>query len=191
DEVQTGWGRTGEAFWGCQAYGVEPDIVTFAKGVANGVTMGGVIARANIMDAIQANSISTFGGNPLSSAAGLATLRYLLDRDLQANALRVGQRMMARLKKLEGRYGCVAEVRGKGLMIGVEIVEPNGEPAAALCTRIHEEARRRGLLLGKGGLYGNCFRIAPPLCLSEAEADEGCAVLESSIEACVPSVSPP
>jgi 4-aminobutyrate aminotransferase len=184
DEVQTGWGRTGEAFWGCQAYGIEPDVVTFAKGVANGLTMGGVIARAEIMDAIQANSISTFGGNPLSSAAGLATLRYVLDHDLQANALRVGGRMMERLKELEARFSCVGEVRGKGLMIGVEIIEPAGRPAPALCTAIHEEAKRRGLLLGKGGLFGNCFRIAPPLCLSEDEADEGCSILAAAIDVC-------
>lgn len=184
DEVQTGWGRTGEAFWGCQAYGVEPDIVTFAKGVANGVTMGGVIARAEIMDAIQANSISTFGGNPLSSAAGLATLRYVLDHDLQGNALRVGQHMIIRLKEVDERFGCVGEVRGKGLVIGMEIVEPGGEPAHQLCAAIHEEAKQRGLLLGKGGLFGNCFRIAPPLSVSMEEADEACAILEASIQAC-------
>jgi len=183
DEVQTGWGRTGEAFWGCQAYGVEPDIVTFAKGVGNGLTMGGVIARAEIMDSVQANSISTFGGNPLSSAGALATLHYLLDHDLQANALRVGQHVLARLKGLEGRYGCIGEVRGKGLMIGIEIVEPDERPAAALCTTLHEEAKRRGLLLGKGGLFGNCFRIAPPLSVNLDEADEACDILEASLAA--------
>lgn len=181
DEVQTGWGRTGEAFWGCQAYGVEPDIVTFAKGVANGVTMGGVIARAEIMDAVQANSISTFGGNPLSSVAALATLHYVLDRDLQANAKRVGDRMLGRLRALEGRYPCIGEVRGKGLMIGIEIVEPDAKPAPATTTAIHEAAKRRGLLLGKGGLFGNCFRIAPPLCVTVEEADKACDLFEASV----------
>jgi len=186
DEVQTGWGRTGEAFWGCQAYGVEPDIITFAKGVANGLTMGGVIARADIMDAVQANSISTFGGNPLSSCAGLATLRYVLDHNLQGNAQHVGSRMLGRLKALEGRHACVGEVRGKGLMIGIEIVEPDRSPAPALCTAIHEETKRRGLLIGKGGLFGNCFRIAPPLSVTTAEADEACDTLEASISAAAP-----
>src|SRR5207253_2720261 len=98
---------TGASFWGCQDFGVEPDIVTFAKGVANGLTMGGVIARAEILDAVPANSISTFGGNPLSSAAALATLRYLLDRDLQANARRVGAHLLDRLIALQSRYGCI------------------------------------------------------------------------------------
>ncbi len=181
DEVQTGWGRIGEAFWGCQAYGVEPDIVTFAKGVANGVTMGGVIARAEIMDAVQANSISTFGGNPLSTAAGLATLRYVLDHDLQANAKRVGAHMLQRLASLAGRSECVGEVRGKGLMLAVEIVEPDGKPAAAKTAAIHEVTKRRGLLVGKGGMFGNCFRIAPPLCVSIEEADRACDILEASI----------
>ncbi|HVA25900.1 MAG TPA: aspartate aminotransferase family protein [Chloroflexota bacterium] len=181
DEVQTGWGRTGDAFWGCQAYGVEPDIATFAKGVANGVTMGGVIARAEIMDAVQANSISTFGGNPLSTAAGLATLRYTLDNDLQANAKQVGAHMLERLSSLAGRHACVGEVRGKGLMLAVEFVEPDGKPAAAKTLAIHEATKRHGLLVGKGGMFGNCFRIAPPLCVSIEEADRACDILETSI----------
>ena len=181
DEVQTGWGRTGEAFWGCQAYGVQPDIVTFAKGVANGLTMGGVIARAEIMDAVTANSISTFGGNPLSSAAGLATLRYVLDQDLQANAKRVGEHMLQRLAPLADRFGCVGEVRGKGLMLAIELVEPDSSPAPAKTAAIHEAAKRRGLLVGKGGLFGNCFRIAPPLCVTVDEADRACDILEASI----------
>jgi len=181
DEVQTGWGRTGEAFWGCQAYGVQPDIITFAKGVANGLTMGGVIAPADIMDSIKVNSISTFGGNPLSSVAGLATLRYLLDHDLQANARRTGEHMLRRLKALEARFACVGEVRGKGLMIAVEIVEPDGSPSPAKAGAIHEATKRRGLLLGKGGFYGNCFRIAPPLSVSIEEVDRACDIIEASI----------
>jgi 4-aminobutyrate aminotransferase len=187
DEVQTGWGRTGEAFWGCQAYGVQPDVVTFAKGIANGLTMGGVIARAEIMDSVQANSISTFGGNPLSSTAGLATLRYVLDHDLQANAKKVGDHMLQRLKSLEGRYPCVGQVRGKGLMIAVEVVEPDGRPAPAKTNAIHEATKRRGLLLGKGGFFGNCFRIAPPLSVTLEEADKACDI----IEACIKSPLPP
>jgi 4-aminobutyrate aminotransferase len=183
DAVQTGWGRTGEAFWGCQAYGVEPDIVTFAKGVANGLTMGGVIARAAVMDAVQANSISTFGGNPLSSAAALANIRYLLDHELQANAKRQGERMLTRLKALEHRHACVGEVRGKGLMVAVEFVQEGRQPAAALATEVHEQAKQRGLLVGKGGLYGNCFRIAPPLSVTDEDVDEACRIIEESIAA--------
>jgi len=181
DEVQTAWGRTGEAFWGCQAYGVEPDIVTFAKGIANGVTMAGVIARAEIMDAVQANSISTFGGNQLSSAAALATLRYILDHDLQANAKRVGAELMESLRAMQTDHPCIGEVRGKGLMIGVEIVEPDGSPSPAKTVAIHQAAKDRGLLLGKGGLYGNTFRIAPPLTLTLEEAAQGVDLFEASL----------
>jgi 4-aminobutyrate aminotransferase len=180
DEVQTGWGRTGEAFWGCQTYGVEPDLITFAKGVANGLTMGGVVARAEIMDAVQASSISTFGGNHLSSVGALATIRYLLDHDLQTNTKRTGDYMLARLKKLEERYAGVGEVRGKGLMIGVEIVEDGREPSPKLTAALFEECRERGLLVGKGGLFGNCFRLAPPLSLTMDEAEEGCRIFEEA-----------
>jgi 4-aminobutyrate aminotransferase len=183
DEVQTGWGRTGEAFWGCQAYGVQPDIVTFAKGVANGLTMGGVIARAEIMDSVQASSISTFGGNPLSSAAALANVRYLLDHDLQANAARTGAHMLARLRRVAATCDCVGEVRGKGLMIGLEVVQADRSPDAALCTRLHEETKRRGLLVGKGGLFGNCLRIAPPLSVTMDEVDRACDIIEASLAA--------
>lgn len=185
DEVQTGWGRTGEAFWGCQAYGIEPDIATFAKGVANGLTMGGVIARGDIMDSLQANSISTFGGNHLSSAAALATIRYMVDHDLQQNAKNIGAYMLQRLKKLES-VAEVAEVRGKGLMIGVEFVEADGSPSPDVTGRLFEETKQRGLLVGKGGLYGNCFRIAPPLTVTQAEAEEACGILEAAVASLAP-----
>jgi 4-aminobutyrate aminotransferase len=183
DEVQTAWGRTGEAFWGCQAYGVEPDIVTFAKGIANGVTMGGVLARAEVMDAVQANSISTFGGNQLSSAAALATLRYILDHDLQANARAVGAELLESLRAMQTDHPCIGEVRGKGLMIGVEIVEPDGSPSPSKTAAIHQAAKDRGLLLGKGGLYGNTFRIAPPLSLTREEAACGVDLFEAALAA--------
>ena len=184
DEVQTGWGRTGAAFWGCQTYGVQPDIVSFAKGVANGLPLGGVIAPADIMDCLQANGISTFGGNPLSSTAGLATLRYLLDHNLQANAAAMGQRMLDRLGALAEDSPWVGEVRGKGLMVGIEIVEPGTtRPAPDRCNAIFEETKRRGLLVGKGGLFANCFRLAPALTVTADEVDEGCAILADSIAA--------
>jgi 4-aminobutyrate aminotransferase len=178
DEVQTGWGRTGEHFWGWQAHGVTPDIVTFAKGVANGLAMGGVIARAEVMDCITANSISTFGGNPLVSAGALANLRYLLDNDLQANAAAIGDEMFAALRTAAARQSKVAEVRGKGLMIGIELVGADGHsPDAALATEVLNRTKGRGLLIGKGGLFGNCLRIAPPLSITSDEASEGTAIL--------------
>src|ERR671915_498876 len=122
DEVQTGWGRTGEHFWGIEAHGVVPDVMTFAKGIGNGLSIAGVVARAELMDGIEANSISTFGGNPLSAAGALANLRYLLENNLQINARKVGQHLMDQLQPLADRHEMVGEIRGKGLMIGIELV---------------------------------------------------------------------
>jgi 4-aminobutyrate aminotransferase len=178
DEVQTGWGRTGEHFWGYEAHGLTPDLLTFAKGLGNGLAVAGVVGRGELVDGLTANSISTFGGNPLVAAGALANLRYLLDHDLQANALAQGRRILDRLHPLAGKLGVVGEVRGKGLMIGVELVGPDGRsPAPAAAGRVLELARRRGLLVGKGGLFGNCLRIAPPLSLTAVEADEGAGIL--------------
>ena len=183
DEVQTGWGRTGENFWGYQAHGITPDFLTFAKGLGNGTALAGVVCRAELMDSLPANSISTFGGNPLSTAAGLANLDYLIENDLQTNAYKVGNRLKANLHHLADQVDIIAEVRGKGLMIGVELVKPGGmEPNPAAAASVMEEARKEGLLIGKGGLYGNTLRIAPPLSLTEAEADEGYEKLSRAIE---------
>ena len=184
DEVQTGWGRTGEHFWGIQAHGIVPDAMTFAKGLGNGLSIGGVVARAEIMDSLPANSISTFGGNPLSTRAAKATLDYVLAHDLQANALKVGTRLAGGLARLAGPGRLVGEVRGKGLMLGVELVQPgSATPAPAAAARVMEEARERGLLVGKGGMYGNVLRVAPPLTLTEAEADEGLQILAEAVTA--------
>jgi 4-aminobutyrate aminotransferase len=178
DEVQTGWGRTGEHFWGYQAHGVVPDVITFAKGLGNGLSIAGVVARAELMDCIRANSISTFGGNPLVTAGALANLKYLLDHDLQGNALRVGRHLLGRLRGAAEKLECVAEVRGKGLMIGVELVGPDGyTPDAAAASAGLERCRERGLLVGKGGLFGNCLRVAPPLSVTIEEADRGADLL--------------
>ena len=182
DEVQTGWGRTGEHFWGYQAHGIIPDMLTFAKGLGNGLAMAGVVASADLMDSLPANSISTFGGNPLSTAGALANLEYVLEHDLQTNASKVGRHLKNRIDGLAERSELVGEVRGKGLMLGVELVVPGGKtpnpPAAAA---VMEHAKTEGLLIGKGGMYGNVLRIAPPLTLTEAEADEGYTMLERAI----------
>ncbi len=182
DEVQTGWGRTGEHFWGYQAHGVAPDVLTFAKGLGNGLTIGGVVARGEVMDCLNANSISTFGGNPVSTAAGVATLAYVLDHELQANAHKVGNQLLDVLRDLVGQEAGVGDVRGKGLMIGVELVQPGTKkPDTAAAARVLEATREAGLLIGKGGLYGNVLRIAPPLTLTEAEAAEGGEILHSAL----------
>jgi 4-aminobutyrate aminotransferase len=183
DEVQTGWGRTGEHFWGFQAHGITPDMITFAKGVANGLSLGGVVARAEIMDCLPAASISTFGGNPLAAAAALANLGYLLAEDLPGNALRMGRHLRAGLDEIAAHSPIVAEVRGKGLMVGVELVLPGGlEPNPRAAAAVLEDSREHGLLLGKGGLYGNVLRIAPPLSITREELEEGLAILAGAIE---------
>ncbi len=182
DEVQTGWGRTGENFWGYQAHGVTPDLLTFAKGLGNGMAIGGVIARAEIMDCLKANSISTFGGNPLAMAGAIANLDYLMEHDLQTNASKVGRHLKSALEDLGEKSPIIGEVRGKGLMIGVELVKAGGkDPNPAAASAVLERAREGGLLIGKGGLFGNCLRIAPPLSLTEAEADEGLAILTKAL----------
>ena len=184
DEVQTGWGRTGEHFWGIQAHNVTPDLMTFAKGLGNGLSIGGVVGRAEVIDSLAANHISTFGGNPLVCAGALANLRYLLAHDLQRNARQVGAQLRARLAGLAVGCPLIADVRGKGLMIGIELVDPaSGRPSPAAALRVMEEARSRGLLIGRGGLQGNVLRVAPPLSLSRQEADEGAAALAAAIEA--------
>ena len=184
DEVQTGWGRTGEHFWGIDAHNVTPDIMTFAKGVGNGLSIGGVIARSDIMESLAANSISTFGGNPLSTVGALATLDYLLEHDLQTNTLKQGTRLMSALRDATADSDVVAEVRGKGLMIGIELVEPGGiKPNPSAAGKVLEQAKARGLLIGKGGLYGNVVRMAPPMSLTSDETEEGLAKLIESLKA--------
>ncbi|MFH8224633.1 aspartate aminotransferase family protein [Streptomyces sp. NPDC018057] len=187
DEVQTGWGRTGDHFWGWQAHGRSgpPDIVTFAKGIGNGMSIGGVVARAEIMNSLDANSISTFGGTQITMAAGLANLNHLVEHDLQGNARRVGGLLIERLRAVAARLPGVREVRGRGLMIGVELVRPgtdDADPRAAAA--VLEAARERGLLIGKGGGHAtSALRIAPPLSLTVAEAEEGAALLEDALRA--------
>jgi 4-aminobutyrate aminotransferase len=184
DEVQTGWGRTGDHFWGYQAHDLVPDLLTFAKGVGNGLALGGVVARGEVMDCITANSISTFGGNPLATAGALANLDYLLSHDLQGNALKMGHLFGERLRPLVERYPYVAEVRGRGLMLALETCRPGPQltPWPEAAGALMEACRKRGLLIGKGGLYGNVLRIAPPLSLTTAEANEGLDIIEAAIE---------
>ncbi len=182
DEVQTGWGRTGEHFWGYQAHGITPDLMTFAKGLGNGVAIAGVVGRADIIDVISANSISTFGGNPLATSAALANLDYVIDNDLQTNSHKVGQQLMRDIRHLQDEVPAMGDVRGKGLMIGVEFVVPGStDPDTETTSAVMEGAKRRGLLLGKGGLLGNVLRIAPPLSITSEEATEGYQILAESI----------
>jgi 4-aminobutyrate aminotransferase-like enzyme len=184
DEVQTGWGRTGEHFWGIGAHGVVPDMMTFAKGAGNGFAIGGIVARGDLMDGLSGNGISTFGGNPVSTAAASATIDYLLAHDLQARAAKLGPKIIGGLREAARDLPAVGEVRGKGLMFAIEMVDPGTQqPSPPLATRMLEETRERGLLIGKGGLYGHALRMAPPLTLSDDEADEGLAILTDALRA--------
>ncbi|MFH9247903.1 aspartate aminotransferase family protein [Streptomyces lydicus] len=184
DEVQTGWGRTGDHFWGWQAHADNgpPDLLTFAKGIGNGMSVGGVVARAEVMNSLTANSISTFGGSPVTMAAGLANLNHLLEHDLQGNARRVGGLLIERLRAVTAGLDLVREVRGRGLMIGLELVRPGtDEPSPEAASLVLEAARERGLLIGKGGQGGASLRIAPPMSLTVAEAEEGAGLLAEAL----------
>jgi 4-aminobutyrate aminotransferase len=174
DEVQTGWGRTGAHFWGISAHGIVPDAMTFAKGLG--------VARGELLDGIRGNGISTFGGNPVATAAGNATLDYVLSHDLQHNAAVTGELIISGLREAAGNLAIVGEVRGKGLMFAVDLVDPaTGHPSPPLAARMLEATKERGLLVGKGGLYGHTLRMAPPLTLSEAEAKEGLGLLTDAL----------
>ncbi|MFC5290261.1 aspartate aminotransferase family protein [Actinokineospora guangxiensis] len=179
DEVQTGWGRTGEHFWGIGAHGVTPDMMTFAKGLGNGLAIGGVVARAEVMDCLNANSISTFGGNPVATVGAAAVLDYIADHDLQASAAELGDRLLAGLRALE--VPAVGDVRGKGLMVGIELIEPDGAPAPAKAVAVLEACRARGLLVGKGGLHNNVIRLAPPMTVTADEVDEALDALTGAL----------
>ena len=182
DEVQTGWGRTGDHFWGFQAHDIQPDLLTFAKGLGNGLAIGGVVGRPELVDSVRANSISTFGGNPLSSAGALANLNYILSHDLQRNALNVGNYLRDQLQTRAGAFDVVGEIRGRGLMIGVELVEPGSlVPNSLAAQSVLEACRRGGVLIGKGGLHNNVLRIAPPMSVTMNEAATAIEVLTEAL----------
>lgn len=182
DEVQTGFGRTGEKWFGIEHWGVEPDIITCAKGIANGAPMGVTIATAEVANSFQGLTISTFGGNPVSCAAALATIEVIEEENLASNAQVVGNYLRERLEELKEKYPLVGDVRGMGLMQGVELVREGKEPAVEEILQVFEATKRRGLLIGKGGLYGNVIRIAPPLNISKADVDEAVRILDEAFE---------
>ncbi len=183
DEVQTGWGRTGDHFWGYEAHGIVPDILTFAKGVGNGITLAGCVARSEIMNVLDRTSFTTFGGNPLSVAAGSATLKYVKDHDLQSNAAARGRQMTDLLSGPCESTDWIAELRGKGLMQAIECVQPGSiEPNPSAAASLIEVCKDKGLLVGKGGLYGNVIRLTPMLNVTEAEMTEGCEIIVSALD---------
>ena len=186
DEVQAGFGRTGSHFWGFETQGVIPDIVTMAKGIGNGFPLAAVVTTPEIGSVLaQRIHFNTFGGNPVATAAGKAVLEVIEREKLQENALRLGGYLLAGLEKLKQKHALIGDVRGKGLLLGIELVRDRGtkEPAKVECAQVLENARERGLLLGKGGLWGQTVRFAPPMCITQGDADFLLDVLDRSLGA--------
>ena len=186
DEVQTGFGRTGTHFWGFETQGVIPDIVTMAKGIGNGCPLAAVVTTPKIAQSLVGKvHFNTFGGNPVVSAIGKAVLEVIEKENLQANALKLGNYIKAGLEKLKAKHQIIGDVRGKGLMLGIEMVKDRTTkaPATAECAQVVEAAKDMGLLLGKGGLSGQTIRFAPPMCITQADSDFLLAVLDESFSA--------
>ena len=177
DEVQTGIGRTGRMFC-IEHYEVEPDILAVGKGLGNGVPCAAYLCREEIGAAFTKKHISTWGGNPLSTAGAQANLRYLIDHDLTANARERGEELLEALRELMPAYRVMGDLRGKGLMIGIELVKEGKRPAAEEAAKVMSLAKEEGLLLGLGGLYGNVIRIVPPLCISREDVETAVSVFE-------------
>ena len=187
DEVQTGWGRTGGKWFGIEQWGVTPDVITSAKGLANGLPIGLTTATPEVADAIGGLTISTFGGNPVTTTAAKAVLEYIEEENLVNNAAEVGAYLRAKLEELKEKHTVVGEVRGMGLMQAMELVRDRKtkEPAAAETAEVMEAARRNGILVGKGGSFGNCLRITPPLNISKTDVDEFARRLDRSFAECM------
>jgi 4-aminobutyrate aminotransferase len=152
--------------------------------------MGGVVGRGDLVDSVEANSISTFGGNPLATSGALANLEYLLSHDLQGNALKVGSFLLHELEARLGHLDTVAEVRGKGLMVGIELVQPGGiVPSRPAAKQVLEMCRQQGLLVGQGGLHGNVLRIAPPMSVTLDEAKDAVGILTDAVLSLEPAAA--
>ena len=173
DEVQTGFCRTGKMF-GIEHYSVEPDIIAMAKGIANGFPLSGFIAREEIADSFKpGDHLSTFGGNPVSCAASLANIQFMLENHLADQALEKGEFLKKELAELAKRYKLIGEIRGKGLMIGIELVRDSQKtPANTEGNKIRDICLQLGLLPGLGGIYGNVLRIQPPIVISKEQLGE-------------------
>lgn len=183
DEVQTAWGRTGDTWFGIEHWDVEPDILTSAKGMANGTPIGWTIATPEVADSYPGLTFATFGGNPVSTAAALAVIQVIEEEDLRRNAAEVGAYLREGLEGLKEKYPVVGEVRGMGLMQALELVKDRGtkEPHPQAVLDVLEETKRQGVLIGKGGLYGNVVRLGTPLIVGRDHVDELVAALDAGL----------
>ena len=182
DEVQTGWGRTGDAWCGIEHWEVEPEVMTFAKGMANGSPIGCTTATPEVADKYPSLTFATFGGNPVTMAAARATIRVIEENELPKNARVVGDYLRGKLEELKAKYPVIGDVRGMGLMQAIECVKEREtkEPYPQAVLRVFEETRKRGVLIGKGGLYGNVIRIGPPLIATKSDMDELVTALDGA-----------
>jgi 4-aminobutyrate aminotransferase len=182
DEVQTGFGRTGKNWFGIEHWEVTPDIMTCAKGMANGAPIGATITTKELAASFQGLTISTFGGNPVTSVAAKATIEFIEEEKLLANCEAVGNYFRGKLEELQRKYPLIGDVRGKGLMLGMELVKDREtkEPAPEATNQLLERTRANGLLIGKGGLYGNVIRLSPMLNIGKADVDEAVRILDLS-----------
>jgi len=183
DEVQTAWGRTGDKWFGIEHYGVEPDIITSAKGMGNGVPIGWTIATPEVADAFPGLTFSTFGGNPVSCAVGLAVINVIEEDDLRTNCRVVGDYFRGKLDELKEKYPVIGDVRGMGIMQGIELVKDRQtkEPYPEAVLKVFEETKRQGVLIGKGGLYGNVIRTGLMLNTTKDTVDQLIAALDAGL----------
>ncbi len=189
DEVQTAWGRTGKHWFGIEHWEVTPDIITSAKGLANGVPVGVTMTRPEIAGSFKGTQISTFGGNPVTSVAAKATIDLIEEDRLMDNAHEVGGYYRAGLENLQGKFDCIGDVRGMGLMQAMEFVNDrkSKEPAQEITGRFMEECRSRGLLVGRGGFHGNVIRTSPPLNIGRSDVDEAIRIMDEALTAMFPA----